>query len=142
MKRIISLIVLLIVFTCLKAQYTYTIKADSVILVSDTNGNLFYRDASTLAAHDWPDYVFGDTYTLPSPDSLRSYIKKNNHLPGVPAAAEADRKGIDVGDNQAILLKKIEELTLYMLKQEERIKALEQQVHRQNETIDKTKQTR
>jgi len=96
----------------------------------------------TLSAHDWPDYVFDSAYHLPSPDSLRQYIKQNNHLPGAPSAVEADHKGVDVGDNQKLLLKKIEELTLYMLKQEERIQGLEKQIEQQNRTIDKLKTTR
>jgi hypothetical protein len=135
------------------------------VLVGDANGNLFYRDASTLAAnetirsslavngpitaqkltlsaHDWPDYVFDSAYDLPSPDSLRHYIKQNNHLPDAPSAVEVDRKGVDVGDNQKLLLKKIEELTLYMLKQEERIQNLEQQLQQQSKIIDKLKNTR
>ncbi len=96
----------------------------------------------TLSAHDWPDYVFDSAYHLPSPDSLRRYIKQNNHLPETPSAFEADRKGVDVGDNQKLLLKKVEELTLYMLKQEERIQNLEQQIQQQNRTIDKLKTSR
>jgi hypothetical protein len=96
----------------------------------------------TLSARDWPDYVFDSAYRLPSADSLRQYIKQNNHLPEAPSAVEVDRKGVDVGDNQKLLLKKIEELTLYMLKQEERIQNLEQRLQQQNKVIDKLKTTR
>ena len=96
----------------------------------------------TLSAHDWPDYVFDSTYQLPSPDSLRHYIQQNSHLPDAPSAIDVDRKGVDVGDNQKLLLKKIEELTLYMLKQEERIQNLEQQIQQQNKVIDKLKTIR
>lgn len=48
---------------------------------------------------------------------LESYISKNKHLPGVPSAQEIEDKGnnINVGEMQIILLKKIEELTLYLI---------------------------
>jgi hypothetical protein len=111
------------------------------ILAADVNGNLFFRDASTLALNEtmnsdlaingsvsaqkmlitqtgrWPDYVFSKQYTLPSLSEVENFIKQNNHLPGIPSAAEVEKKGIDVGDNQAALLKKIEELTLYVIEQ-------------------------
>jgi Repeat of unknown function (DUF5907) len=63
----------------------------------------------------WPDYVFAPQYQLPSLQELEDFINKNKHLPGVPSAKEVEKEGIDVGDNQALLLKKIEELTLYVI---------------------------
>jgi hypothetical protein len=111
------------------------------VLVSDADGNLYYRDASSLVFSDgpssslavngtisahrlqlsqtgWPDYVFAADYRLPVPDSLERYIRQNGHLPGIASAAEVEKKGIDVGENESALLKKIEELTLYLLRQE------------------------
>ncbi|QEC45332.1 hypothetical protein [Pseudobacter ginsenosidimutans] len=76
----------------------------------------------------WPDYVFHPTYQLMPLNELQQFIHKNQHLPGVPAAQEVSRTGIDLGDNQAILLKKIEELTLYILEQNKRIEELERTV--------------
>ncbi len=46
---------------------------------------------------------------------LEQFIKDNKHLPDIPSAIEVENGGIDVGDNQGMLLKKIEELTLYMI---------------------------
>lgn len=60
----------------------------------------------------WPDYVFSKQYQLPSLTEVENYINQNSHLPGIPAAAEVEKKGLDVASNQAALLKKIEELTL------------------------------
>ncbi len=73
----------------------------------------------------WSDYVFEDNYELPSLEKVRSYIKQNRHLPDVPSAAEVEKNGIALGEMDAILLKKIEELTLYLLQMEEKVKALE-----------------
>ena len=76
----------------------------------------------------WADYVFDKKYKLPSLKEVEEFIKKNKHLPDVPSASEVVCNGLDLGDNQAILLRKIEELTLYAIEQNKKIEA-------QNETI-------
>ena len=81
-----------------------------------------------LRPTQWADYVFADGYRLPSLSEVGRYIKQNNHLPGMPPASEVRKKGIDVGDNQAALLKKIEELTLYMLEQEKRLELQQEEI--------------
>lgn len=75
---------------------------------------------------NWPDYVFEKSYALPTLDQVKTYIDENKHLPEVPSAKEIDEKGIDVGEINMVLLKKVEELTLYIIEQEKRIKALEE----------------
>lgn len=72
----------------------------------------------------WSDYVFQKGYKLKSISSLEKFINENGHLPDVPSAKEVEEKGISVGDNQALLLKKIEELTLYIIQQQKEIEAL------------------
>jgi hypothetical protein len=74
---------------------------------------------------NWPDYVFNKNYELPSLQSVESFIKINNHLPGVPSADKVKKEGIDLGDNQTILLKKVEELTLYIIDQDKKIVKLQ-----------------
>ncbi len=86
----------------------------------------------------WADHVFAPSYKLRSLQEVEQFIKKHQHLPEVPSAKEVEEKGLDVGENQAILLKKIEELTLYMIEQNKRIERLEetnQQLKKENETI-------
>lgn len=78
----------------------------------------------------WPDYVFDRSYKLLSLQKVEAFIKTNRHLPGVPSAAQVQKEGLDLGDNQATLLKKIEELTLYVI-------ALKKQVDEQKEINDK-----
>ncbi len=63
----------------------------------------------------WPDYVFEDDYKLKSLNELEDFIKTNKHLPGIPNAQEVANNGVEIGDMQARLLKKIEELTLYII---------------------------
>lgn len=62
------------------------------------------------------DFVFEPSYQLTELDSLNAFIRKYQHLPDVPSAEEMKKKGLDVGDNQILLLQKIEELTLYIIK--------------------------
>ncbi len=63
---------------------------------------------------NWPDYVFGDEYKLRSLTSLEEFISTNKHLPEVPSVSDIEKDGLDIGTTQAALLKKIEELTLYV----------------------------
>ena len=66
-----------------------------------------------------------------------AYVRKHNHLPGIPSAGEVARDGLSVGDNQAALTRKIEELTLYTIELEKMLAAqnnmlelLQQQVNK------------
>ena len=65
----------------------------------------------------WPDFVFDKKYKLPSLKEIEQHIKEYKHLPGIPPAAEIEEKGLNVGKNQAALMQKIEELTLYIIEQ-------------------------
>ena len=64
---------------------------------------------------NWPDYVFSKDYKLPSLSEVEKHIHEKGHLPEVPSAKEVEKEGIALGANQALLLKKIEELTLYLI---------------------------
>ena len=75
----------------------------------------------------FPDFVFDPRYHLPSLDSLSGYIKNNHHLPDLPSAENVARNGLDLGSSQVVLVKKIEELTLYLIGQDAEIKKLKQQ---------------
>lgn len=87
--------------------------------------------------NNWPDYVFQPEYQLRSIPDVEKYIKVNGHLPDVPSAAEIEKEGASLGDNQAILLKKIEELTLYIIEMNKKIEALEEQNVQLKKAIDK-----
>ena len=60
-------------------------------------------------------------------DEVETFIEKNHHLPGVPSAQEVVCNGIDMAKMDAKLLEKIEELTLYVLKQQKEIELLKTQ---------------
>lgn len=62
-----------------------------------------------------PDYVFNNDYKLRSLYDVENFINKNKHLPDVPSASEVSENGLNLGDMNATLLQKVEELTLYMI---------------------------
>lgn len=78
-----------------------------------------------LRSAGWPDYVFHRNYKLRPLADLQTFIRQNNHLPNIPSAAQVEKEGIAVGEMNKKLVEKVEELTLYILQMEARIKALE-----------------
>lgn len=119
-----------------KGTYTWIAKgadgSSSTPMIIDASGNLGIGTTVSLSEKlsvkgnvkaqkvivtqtGWSDYVFTKDYRLRSLQDLETFINQYKHLPEVPTAMEVAAKGISVGDNQALLLKKIEELTLYMI---------------------------
>ncbi|MGN7787306.1 hypothetical protein ACTJIJ_22420 [Niabella sp. 22666] len=86
---------------------------------------------------NWPDYVFKKDYPLPSLAEVEKHIKEKGHLPEVPSAKEVEKEGIALGANQAVLLKKIEELTLYIIEQQKKIELLEQRMNKSDRSLNK-----
>ncbi len=84
---------------------------------------------AVLGTSNWSDYVFADNYELMPLAKVEEYINENKHLPAIPSATEVVKDGIDVATMDAKLLQKIEELTLYVIKQQKQIDELQQQVH-------------
>jgi hypothetical protein len=82
------------------------------------------------ASNFWADYVFDKTYQLPSLKNVEQFIKVNKHLPNVPSTAEVSENGIELFEMQATLLRKIEELTLYSIKQSKQIASLERKMNK------------
>jgi hypothetical protein len=104
------------------------------------NGSAIFTSAFVKPYGNWPDYVFAKNYRLFPLDSLSQYIQINHHLPDVPSADSVQRKGIDLGGNQASLLKKVEELTLYLIAQDQELKSLSQQNRNFQELAQKLEQ--
>ncbi|MEP1096056.1 MAG: hypothetical protein ABJG78_13160 [Cyclobacteriaceae bacterium] len=76
-----------------------------------------------------PDYVFEADYELRTLQETKEYITKYKHLPEIPSATEIGENGIDLGDMNMRLLKKIEELTLHLIEQNERMEKMEKELH-------------
>lgn len=73
------------------------------------------------------DFVFEEDYNLRSLEEVEAFVKKNKHLPEIPAASELIGKTYSVGEMDDLLLRKVEELTLYIIEMEKRIQQLEQE---------------
>jgi hypothetical protein len=90
----------------------------------DVNGIICANEVKVTLDH-FADFVFDSKYNLPKLNDVHRYIKANGHLPEIPSADEVKKNGMNVADMQVMLLKKIEELTLYAIEQQKRIEALE-----------------
>lgn len=90
-------------------------------------GKVIAEEVKVKLQAAWPDYVFNEDYKLTPLSEIQSFIKTNKHLPEVPSAKEMETNGINLSEMNMLLLKKVEELTLHIIKQEERIKKLENQ---------------
>ena len=93
------------------------------------NGNIRAREIKVENVN-WPDYVFAKDYQLPSLKETEKHIKDKGHLPDIPSAEEVKTNGLDLGEMNAKLLKKIEELTLHLIEQNKRIEKLENELNK------------
>lgn len=93
----------------------------------NVNGNIKARKVKVTLT-DWPDYVFDVKYPLMPLPQLEEYLGEHKHLPGIPSAETVKQEGLELGENQAALLKKIEELTLYILEQNKKQEAMEKKM--------------
>lgn len=101
----------------------------------DVKGNV--RSNAVVVNTSGADFVFRKNYRLPSLAAVALYISLNHHLPGIASAQEMQHNGLDLGENQVKLLKKIEELTLYLLDKDKQISKQQQQLDEQAQRIDK-----
>lgn len=76
------------------------------------------------SANGWADYVFRKDYKLISLEEVERHIAEKGHLPNVPSAQEVEKNGINLGEMDAKLLEKIEELTLYVIQLNKEVKEL------------------
>jgi hypothetical protein len=92
------------------------------------NGKVACTEVLVEAAANWPDYVFREDYRLMSLSELEASIKENNHLPGIPSASEIEDQGFELGGMQQMVLRKVEELTLYVIEQGKQITDLQDKI--------------
>jgi hypothetical protein len=93
------------------------------------NGTIIANEVQ-VKSNVWADYVFKDNYNLPSLNEVKLHIKENKHLPGIPSETEVKENGVNVGEMQIKLLQKIEELTLYVIQQNEEIQTLKSKLNK------------
>ncbi len=87
-------------------------------------GKVLAEEVRIKLIKDWADYVFQPDYRLATLPEVATYIRDHQHLPDMPSAAEVSVTGVSLGEMQAKLLRKIEELTLHAIEQHQTIAAL------------------
>lgn len=98
-------------------------------LTMAVGGRLGARGIFVVApAECWPDYVFARAYRLPPLREVAQFVAANHHLPEMPSAAAVQAEGLDLGRMDALLLKKVQELTLYLLELKQENEALRARV--------------
>lgn len=132
---------------CSSAIPLVTVKANGSMGIGTSNpgtsklavdGTIAARKVKVTQASPWPDYVFEHDYQLPPLQTVETFIKENKHLPGVPSATEITENGQDLGEMNTVLLEKIEELTLHMIRMEKEllgVKAANRELSRQVATM-------
>lgn len=88
---------------------------------------------------NWADYVFAADYKLMPLAEVENFISKNNHLPGIKSATELAENGLDIAEMQAKHMEKIEELTLYAIEQDKKIKEQNQLISKFSTELEELK---
>jgi hypothetical protein len=114
---------------------------------TDTKGYTFAVNGTAIATAmtvkaygNWPDYVFNPTYHLCPLNEVKTYIDQNQHLPDMPSAEEVVKDGINLGEMNKLLTKKVEELTLYLIEKDNKDKEKDTRLNAQQEEINRLKQ--
>lgn len=89
----------------------------------DVNGSIHSKEVK-VDGKGWADFVFKDGYQLKNLESVEKFIQKNGHLEHIPSEKEVQQQGIELGEINVKLLQKIEELTLYIIAQNKKIKSV------------------
>ncbi|WP_412850325.1 cell wall anchor protein [Chryseobacterium sp. PMSZPI] len=89
------------------------------------------------AANGWADYVFKKDYQLRTLEEVEKHISEKGHLPNIPSAKEVEKDGINLGEMDAKLLEKIEELTLYSIEQNKQLKSQSDKIEKLEQQIQK-----
>ncbi|MCH7408716.1 hypothetical protein MM239_04870 [Belliella sp. DSM 111904] len=92
------------------------------------NGSIKTKEVNVTTS-GWADHVFEKGYPLIGLEILESFINSNHHLPGIPTASEVENQGVNLGEMNVKLLEKVEELTLYTIDQEKKIKEQNKEIN-------------
>ena len=102
------------------------------------NGNIRSQQVK-VEISNWPDFVFTKEYKLPSLLEVKNYIDQNHHLPDVPSEQEVKDNGLNLGEINKTLTKKVEELTLYAIEQQNKIADQDKLLIEQHKDIEELK---
>jgi len=91
-------------------------------------GNILAKEIKVTSNIAVPDYVFEPDYKLTSLSDIETYVKEYKHLPEIPSAKDIEEGGLDLGEMNLLLLKKVEELTLHLIEKENKMTAFEERL--------------
>ena len=102
--------------------FMFSIRTDGIVVGNpnvaeynmEVNGKIWAHEVE-VKIQDWWDEVFHDSYNLMPIEELEQYVKINKRLPDIPSEEKVKEEGIELGEMNALLLKKVEELTLYVI---------------------------
>ncbi|MEX2484536.1 MAG: hypothetical protein WED10_08250 [Brumimicrobium sp.] len=104
------------------------IKADGEEILQLENDGLLRSRKIRIDLDNWSDFVFEDDYQLMPLGELSTFVQANKHLPNVPSEKKLQEDGLDLAEMNKILMQKIEELTLYMIEQNEKTEKLQEEI--------------
>ncbi|CAL1519024.1 hypothetical protein [Chitinophaga sp. MM2321] len=122
-------------------QSLVMVKADGSVGIGTTdtkgymlavNGSGIFTKVKVKSYGAWPDFVFYQDYLLPPLSFVERFVTENKHLPDMPSAKEIDTDGMDVGEMNRLLLKKVEELTLYIIQLNKKVDAQQEVISKLN----------
>ncbi|RPH34051.1 MAG: hypothetical protein EHM93_02505 [Bacteroidales bacterium] len=123
-----------------------TFKSNGNVGIGITNPQYKLTVEGTIAAREvkvtaefWSDFVFHPNYKLRTLGEVEQFIKTNSHLPEIPTAAEVKANGVGLGEMNAKLLQKVEELTLYLIEQNKTLKEQQEEMQLLKEEIKELK---
>ncbi|PKP47552.1 MAG: hypothetical protein CVT95_05545 [Bacteroidetes bacterium HGW-Bacteroidetes-12] len=99
-------------------------------------GKISAEEVEISFSSTWPDFVFSTSYELNTLAQVEEYITKHSHLPNVPSAEDVAKNGINIAEMDAILLQKIEELTLYTIAQQKQLDEQQKLIEEQSKLVE------
>lgn len=115
---------------------TYTTPAGYKLAVG---GKIIAEEVKVQLEAEWPDFVFNKNYNLASLEEVEQQIQEKGHLKDIPSAKEVEKNGVSLGEMDAKLLQKVEELTLYMIELNKEVKNLKEENEKLKALLKKTK---
>ncbi|MFN1219550.1 cell wall anchor protein [Chryseobacterium kwangjuense] len=100
------------------------------------DGKIFAKEVE-VKANVWADYVFRKDYKLNTLEEVEKHINEKGHLPNIPSEAEVLKNGINVAEMNVKLMEKIEELTLYSIEQNKKLKTQSEKLEKLEKQVEK-----
>lgn len=113
-----------------KLDVAGTIRADEILIediaavTMNLSGDIAANNVTIRANGNTADFVFEENYPLSKLSDIESFIKTQKHLPGIPSASEMEEQGVNIAEMNKLLLQKVEELTLHIIRQQKEIDEL------------------